>query len=248
MLPRWGSHDRHPLGSRCFSHGLTFSPGACVRAVRLRSRRWPEPYLASRLRTACLAEPSASKLTCATSPPALRTLKAKGSATPSIRNIPRVPVARSCRPASCAPPSEISTTRAGITPCPARSTRHGKSMSNRRNMRRSTSAVEVHAVRMIAPRSSPTASSSTLAFRSTSSAYSPALAACCVTSSLRELISFIADAVTETFRAISAVAAPCCSTAAAIDCAIEFTSLIVASIPATAATAVAVAFRTSPTC
>jgi hypothetical protein len=49
---------------------------------------------------------------------------------------------------------------------------------------------------------------------------------------VRCVMAFAALAVSETLRAISAVAAPCCSTAAAVDAAIAFISLSVTSIRA----------------
>ena len=75
-------------------------------------------------------------------------------------------------------------------------------------------------------------------------AWRPVSPASAETSVVRVVISLAALAVSVTLRAISAVAAPCCSTAAAIEPAIALTSVIVASIRATAATEAPVAVRT----
>ena len=65
---------------------------------------------------------------------------------------------------------------------------------------------------------------------------------------MRRDISLAAEAVSLTLRAISAVAAPCCSTAAAIDPAMALISSMVFSMRPTAATDASVAVRTSPMC
>ena len=74
------------------------------------------------------------------------------------------------------------------------------------------------------------AASITLVFSSTSPALRPVCADSADTSFVRLVISLAADAVSLTLRAISAVAASCCSTAAAIEPAMALISLIVPSI------------------
>ena len=115
-------------------------------------------------------------------------------------------------------------------------------------LRRSTSLLEVRTTWITSRRNARTAAASAVTVSPTSTAMTARFHASAETSVMRSVTSSAAVAVSVTLRAISAVAAPCCSTAAAIEPAIALISAMVCSIRATAATEAAVADRTCAMC